>query len=447
LSAPPIQLHVAGRTDVGLVREHNEDNFVVVDLERKTRETVDGMRTIDVGERGALLVVCDGMGGAAAGEVASSMAVDALYDTMTGLNPPQAAKADNGVPAEELRVANFARRLRSAAYTANQLIFDASRSDNARAGMGTTMTGVGVLDDRLVMTQVGDSRAYVLRGTTITQVTRDQSLVNQLIETGQITEEQARLFEHSNVILQALGVQQDVEVLLSTVKLCRGDRVVVCSDGLTGVVTDDELSAVLGACEDTAEACRLLIEMARAAGGPDNITCVVARFEGEALQPPTENDKVVYERWRLDEPDPATVPVDPHEPITGSMPAVPAVQPAAAPAPARAGQPMKQAEIFFSSMLLLALALGSVIVASLIFRNAPSGECLISGGAPGLSIRLDGRDTGARTVEGTTEVRLPLGQHRIGLRGQGAPAYERTVDVASGDATPVCTAKFEPGPP
>ena len=226
---PPILLHVAGRTDVGLVREHNEDNFVVVDLERKSREAVDGMRTIELGRRGALLVVCDGMGGAAAGEVASSMAVDSVFESMSA-DPVE-------VPDGE-RLAAFARRMRSAAYGANQKIFDASRTDAARAGMGTTMTAVGTVDDQLVMAQVGDSRCYLLRSGTLTQVTRDQSLVNQLVETGQITEEQAKLFEHSNVILQALGVQADVEVLLSTVPLKRGDKVVVCSDGLTGVVTD-----------------------------------------------------------------------------------------------------------------------------------------------------------------------------------------------------------------
>src|SRR5205814_8551622 len=122
-----------------------------------------------------------------------------------------------------------------------------------RAGMGTTTTGVGVIGQHLVMVQVGDSRAYVLRSGVLTQVTRDQSLVNQLLETGQISEEQARMFEHSNVILQALGVQEDVEVLLSTVELRRGDRLVVCSDGLTGVVPDEEVGALAASSDDMAD--------------------------------------------------------------------------------------------------------------------------------------------------------------------------------------------------
>ncbi len=431
-----IRVHVAGRTDVGLVREHNEDNFVVIDLDKKARESVDGMRTFEPGDRGALLVVCDGMGGAAAGEVASQMAVDAVFTAMTATAPEPAQ------PTAEARLASFARRLRSAAYTANQLIFDASRADNARAGMGTTMTTVGIVDDRLVMAQVGDSRAYVLRGGAIVQVTRDQSLVNQLIEAGQITEEQARLFEHSNVILQALGVQQDVEVLLSTVELRQGDRVVVCTDGLTGVVTDEEVAAIAGATEDVAEACRLLIEMARGAGGPDNITVVVARCEGEGLRAPAPEDAVKYERWRLDEPEPpparpatgphTRVPTAPHHPIAG-----PGDPPPRVATPRR----VRTAEVFFSAMLLFALALGGVIAASLLYRNAPAAECTVSGAAAGLAIRLDGRDTGARTRDGATALRLPPGRHRIGLRGPKAPAFERTVEVPAGGR---CAAAFEP---
>jgi serine/threonine protein phosphatase PrpC len=366
------------------------------------------------------------MGGAAAGEVASSMAVESVFEAMA-VDPAE-------TPAEE-RLAAFARRMRLAAYGANQKIFDSSRSDVARAGMGTTMTAVGTVDDQLVMAQVGDSRAYLLRGQTLTQVTRDQSLVNQLVETGQITEEQAKLFEHSNVILQALGVQADVEVLLSTVPMRRGDRVVVCSDGLTGVVTDEEVAAVVGATDDAAESCRLLIEMARAAGGPDNITVVVARFEGETLKEATEADTVKYERWRLDEPE-APPQAAAAEPAPAETTAVESPGPRTTQPIER---PVAQAELFFSSMLLLALALGGVIVASLLFRAAPAIECTVSAAAPGLSVRVDGRDTGARTRDGEIAVKLPPGRHRVGLRGPGAPVYERVVEADEAG----CAARFE----
>ena len=160
--------------------------------------------------------------------------------------------------------------------------------------MGTTMTAAGIVDGNLVVAQVGDSRAYLLREGVLTQVTHDQSLVNQLIELGEITVEEARHFEYQNVILQALGVQTDVDVQLSTVPLRRGDRLIVCSDGLSGVVEDEELAVILGTADDMDKACQLLIERARSGGGPDNITVVAARFDGESLPPPTAADQVTY---------------------------------------------------------------------------------------------------------------------------------------------------------
>lgn len=429
----PIQLHVAGRTDVGLVREHNEDMYMVVDLDRQAREPVDEMRTIDVGPAGAMLVVCDGMGGAAAGEVASSMAADVLFEAMVAIAPDPSGDATE-------QLADFARRLRSAAFTANRRIFDASRSDQARAGMGTTMTAVGVVGDHLVMAQVGDSRAYLLRDDVLTQVTRDQSLVNQLLETGQITEEQAKLFEHSNVILQALGVQSEVEVQLSEVVLRKNDRVVVCSDGLTGVVSDEELAAIMGSTEDVAEVCRVLVEMARVAGGPDNITVVAARVEGEALAPPLPGESVRYQRWRLDEPDEPDEPAAHTHGQSGS---------GLMALPAQRAPRIDPAQLFFSSMLLLALALGTLVVASLLYRDAPAVTCTLEATSPGLAIHVDGRDVGARTRAGETSLRLPPGRHRIALRGRGAPAAEQIIEATispTGGAT-CSAARFDTGAP
>ena len=218
-----VELH--GRTDVGQVREHNEDAYVVVRLEDDQRE-VDKLRQHDLGARGTLLVVCDGMGGAAAGEVASSMAVEAIGAVMLGQEkfaPPA------GVTDDEKQ--SLARKLRQSAREANARIFREARENVTRAGMGTTMTAALLWKDHALIAQVGDSRCYVWRqGKFSTQVTRDQSLVNQLLESGHITAEQAKFFEHSNVILQALGVQEDVEVQLSRVELRRGDRLLLCSD-------------------------------------------------------------------------------------------------------------------------------------------------------------------------------------------------------------------------
>ena len=206
-----MRLH--GRTDVGLIREHNEDSFVIVRLDDGAREP-EKLAAHTLGPRGTCCVVCDGMGGAAAGEVASGMAIESLAATMLD---EHMVDAPDGVVDDERQ--HLARKLRGAARDANAKIFTEARENLARSGMGTTMTAVHLWRDSALIAQVGDSRAYVWRQGAFTQVTRDQSLVNQLLETGQITVEQAKFFEHSNVILQALGVQEEVEVQLSKVEL------------------------------------------------------------------------------------------------------------------------------------------------------------------------------------------------------------------------------------
>ena len=423
----PIHLHVAGKTDVGLVREHNEDNFTVVDLAKEGALPVEEMQQVELTERGAVLLVCDGMGGAAAGEIASAMAVETVRESM------QKAVIPPNLDGEQ-RKASFARRLRSAAFTANEKIFEAARIDPDKIGMGTTMTAVGVIDNHLVMAQVGDSRAYLLRDGVLTQLTRDQSLVNELLESGQITEEQAVMFEHSNVILQALGVQQDVDVLLSTIELRKGDRIVVCSDGLTGVVADEEVGALAYVSDDVADSCRLLIDVARGAGGPDNITAIVARFDGDGLVDPSEKDPVIaYTRWRLDEPTPSAT--------TAQKSATQRAIPQIAPVPADSFEPSRRpdfARTFFSAMLLFALAMASLIVASTLHRGDGAASCTVTA-APGLRIRIDGFETGARTEVGSTQLHLPSGRHRIRLQGPGAPAGEQAVEVGTG----LCAARFD----
>jgi protein phosphatase len=420
-----IRIQVAGRTDVGLIREHNEDNFLIVDLVAAADAggapsgpfaAIDHREIELAAPQCALLIVCDGMGGAAAGEVASSMAIETVSSLM--IAPPE-----GGSDGADERTA-FARRLRGAAFAANNRIHQASVSDEARAGMGTTMTGVGVVGNDLVMAQVGDSRAYVLRDHRLVQVTRDQSLVNQLLETGQITEEQARMFEHSNVILQALGVQEEVEVLLSTVPLRRGDRLIVCTDGLTGVVTDEELLATLDGEENMEAASRKLVEMARAAGGPDNITVVTATFDGEGLPLPRGDELVSYARWFLDEPEPP-----PPEPST------PASWDEASGFDRR--RRLDPAKTFLSLMFLLFLGVGGIVAAKELRRAGSVVRCRIVA-APELSVRIDGRDVGLRTRgRAGLELKLPPGRHRVGLRGEGAPPDERAVEVKAGEACQV----------
>jgi protein phosphatase len=283
-SAAPIRVHVFGRTDVGLVREHNEDNFLVADLSTNNRSIKPEVREHDVGPRGTLFIVCDGMGGAAAGEVASQIGVDTIYEVMQAAEP-QASDED------------LARLLASAVREAGVRIFTAARLNRRQRGMGTTVTVAVLNGQRLLFGQVGDSRAYVIRGGAISQVTKDQSLVQQLIDAKQITEEEARNFDRSNIILQALGTMEDVHVDITSALLRRGDTLVMCSDGLSGLVSPGEILKTVSENEDPVEACRVLIEKARAGGGHDNITVIVARFDGEGLPPLGEEETLSYKKF------------------------------------------------------------------------------------------------------------------------------------------------------
>ena len=302
--AGEVTLHVFGRTDVGQIREHNEDNFLIADLTRQSRSLLENDRTQTVGPRGNVLGVCDGMGGAAAGEVASQLAVDIIYDVLCADPAPESH--------DEL-----ARRLVQAVEEAGIRIFNEARADRSRRGMGTTSTIAALMDSRLFLAQVGDSRAYILRNGQLVQVTRDQSLVTQLIEAGQLTEEEAETFEHNNIILQALGTADSVQVDLTYVDLRRGDRLMLCSDGLSGMIRADEIRQVLLTFADPLQACRELTDRANAAGGHDNITVIVADFGGSGVFGLGEgDDQLTYRKYTLvdsGQASSATVRVGPTE--------------------------------------------------------------------------------------------------------------------------------------
>jgi PPM family protein phosphatase len=284
-----IRVSLFGRTDVGQIREHNEDNFLVADLTRKSRSLMEVDRTQEIGPRGTVLGVCDGMGGAAAGEVAAQLAVDIIYEKLVQGDRPRSHD-------------DLARRLVFAVEEAGARIFNEARADRARRGMGTTATVAALMDNRLFIAQVGDSRGYILRDDALVQVTRDQSLVNQLIEAGQLTEEEAETFEHNNIILQALGTAETVQVDLTYVDLKRGDTLLLCSDGLSGMIRNEEIRQVLLDVRDPLEACKVLTERANLAGGHDNITVIVARFDGETLPPrAAEDEPLKYRKYALPE--------------------------------------------------------------------------------------------------------------------------------------------------
>jgi PPM family protein phosphatase len=281
----PLRLELFGRTDVGQVREHNEDNFIVANLTSQVRGLGPEMREFVPGESGVVVGVCDGMGGAAAGEVASQLAVDIIYEQLVESG---AARTRD----------DLARRLVEAIEFAGAQIFQDARADRSRRGMGTTATVAAFLDRRVFIGQVGDSRAYLQRGSKLVQLTRDQSLVNQLIEAGQLTEEEAETFEHNNIILQALGTAETVQVDLTFVDLCAGDILMLCSDGLSGMIRNDEIGEVLQNAPSPLDACKELTERANLAGGHDNITVIVMKVLGGAPSP-AESDKATYQKYAI----------------------------------------------------------------------------------------------------------------------------------------------------
>jgi protein phosphatase len=285
---PTINISLHAQTDIGMVRHGNEDNFLVVDL--STAETWTAERSGDPpkkllsfpqGHYGSVIAVTDGMGGALAGEVASQMAVNAVRERMLQF---QATPAFSQYP--------FHERLRLSIEQANLLINIESQNNVEYTGMGATFTAAGLDGDIAYLAQVGDSRCYLMRQGKIAQVTKDQSLVSQLVEAGHITEEEAEAHTYKNVILQALGAQPRVNVIVDRVRLRRNDTFLLCSDGLSGKVKGPEMLKILLEHHDIKEACDALIKLANERGGEDNITVLIARFDGEGLQDSTAEESL-----------------------------------------------------------------------------------------------------------------------------------------------------------
>jgi serine/threonine protein phosphatase PrpC len=267
---------VAGFTDVGRVRDHNEDSFLVVDLAAEERTESGQTISLELGERGLLLAVADGMGGAASGEIASETAVDTLFDIFS----------KKEIVEGEADAERITSELDSSLKTANTTIHQRGLDEAEHRGMGTTMTAAFVCGDTVHLAQVGDSRAYLLRKGKLVQVTKDQSLISQLIEDGTLTEEEAEKLGGRNIILQALGVEPDVKVETKSMEILDGDILLLCSDGLSGMVKDPEMEGTLTSVPEVEDAGNKLIAMANEAGGRDNITVILARFEGPGLRPP-----------------------------------------------------------------------------------------------------------------------------------------------------------------
>jgi protein phosphatase len=293
-SMPPragqVVVRVYAATDVGQAREHNEDTFLVADLELGSSIQFAESEDVLLGKpHGLLFLVADGMGGAASGELASSMASALILEALR-----QHWSVGNPNPTL------FAEVLRDATIAANSLIHEHARQHAEHFGMGTTVTLAGMLGDQLVLVQVGDSRAYLIRNGEAAQLTRDQSLIQKLVESGELTPEEAELSERRNIILQALGPESRITVDVTTQTVRRGDVLVLCTDGLSGPVRNDEIAELASRAHDTRHLCDQLIDRANQRGGPDNVTVVAVRFEGDALDDVQPTDDVGYLGYALD---------------------------------------------------------------------------------------------------------------------------------------------------
>lgn len=254
-----------------------------------TSEQADGEFVIEsqqfeIDENGLVVAVSDGMGGALAGEVASTMAVETVSEKLLG-------PGSEASEAEENQDHRLINKLYDATLFANHLIHEQGRSDPQFQGMGATFTGIGVTPNAADIIQVGDSRAYLIRNGTIYQVTKDQSLVQQLIDAQQISAEEAETHTLKNVILQALGAQNEIYPVSARLEPCQNDVFLLCSDGLSNKVGPAEMQqAVVDNLGELQNACAELVKMANENGGEDNITVVLAKFSGDDLPKPTEGE-------------------------------------------------------------------------------------------------------------------------------------------------------------
>src|ERR1041384_4293370 len=290
------ELHA--KTDVGRVRRGNEDNFLLLDLTvprvwsgSDGPENPEEMNQFPLGDLGLVLVVSDGMGGALAGDVASRMAIEAARDTLRGNNPDGTGCRPDS---------SLVECLKHATMQANRNIHYRSLEDSRCSGMGATLTGAAVKGDKLDLIQVGDSRGYLMRGQQIRLATKEQSLVQQLVDVGQISVEEAETHMFRNVILQALGAQNELTPATARIQLRDGDTLLLCSDGLSGKLRNDDIRQIVADAGDLSSACDALVAEANNRGGEDNITVVLARFTGDDLRDPND-DRITVELPPLDD--------------------------------------------------------------------------------------------------------------------------------------------------
>jgi protein phosphatase len=239
-----LRLIVHGKTDKGLVRKENEDAFCIEK---------------DLG----LLAIADGMGGHASGEVASKMAIEILRESLK--------KEEESLPG----------RLSSGVKLANRRIYETAQSQSQLNGMGTTLTALQLDGNRLSIAHVGDSRAYLIRGGVIEQITDDHTIVSEQVVRGMMTREEAARSDMRNILSRALGIAPEVDVDVEELAVSEGDHIVLCSDGLSELVSEDEILLEIQSSSRPEIVCEELVDLANQRGGEDNITVIVGHLRGE----------------------------------------------------------------------------------------------------------------------------------------------------------------------
>lgn len=265
---PEGTIEVAGRTDVGLIREHNEDSFLIGNLAAGNVFSENDAGVLRAEAVPALLMVADGVGGAASGEIASSLATQVVFEKLRERKAQGALKG----------AVVIADSLQQAMIAANKAIHEHSNANRTHHGMGTTATVGLVVAGMVYFAQVGDSRAYIVRDGVARQMTKDQSLVQRMVDAGKLTPEQAERSEHRNIILQALGPERSIVPEFTRDRLLHDDLLVLCSDGLSNQMTAQEIAMMAGRNPDLEALCDSLIDRAIETGAPDNVTVVVGRY-------------------------------------------------------------------------------------------------------------------------------------------------------------------------
>jgi len=244
-----MQLQTSSTTDIGKIRENNEDSFLELNVDNSSEKLL-------------LLVVADGMGGHLAGEVASKTVVNSIEDYFKS--------QDNNLK-------NALGSLKNSIEVANQNVMQASKDKEELKGMGSTCTAMLILNNKTFLAHVGDSRAYLVRDKKITQLTKDHTLAEKMLDSGIISKEEAKSSPHRNMLIKAVGISDDIEVeTYDPFTANQGDVFLLCSDGLTEYIDEEEICSILNIYEPE-EACKLLVNMANKRGGKDNITVQITK--------------------------------------------------------------------------------------------------------------------------------------------------------------------------